>query len=101
VLAPPEQPTAPAAATEPSTPEPVEQPPPEAPIGPDDEIYKALRNYSQQYVMQGRRYTLSDQIVRNPGVAVPITPAGVETTFGELSLALGRLEMAGSASTVR
>ena len=61
----------------------------------DDEIYKALRNYSQQYVMQGRRYTLSDQIVRNPGVAVPITPAGVETTFGELSLALGRLEMAG------
>jgi hypothetical protein len=61
----------------------------------DDEIYKALRNYSQQYVMQGRRYTLSDQIVKNPGVAVPITPAGVETTFGELSLALGRLEMAG------
>ena len=45
--------------------------------------------------IQLRRYTLSDQIVRNPGVAVPITPAGVDTTFGELSLALGRLEMAG------
>jgi len=61
----------------------------------DDEIYQALRNYSQQYVMQGRRYALSDQIVRNPGVAVPITPAAVETTFGELALGLGRLELAG------
>ncbi len=61
----------------------------------DDEIYKALRTYSRQESIQFHRYTLSDQIVRNPGVAVPITPAGVETTFGELSLALGRLEMAG------
>jgi len=61
----------------------------------DDEIYKALRSYSQQAAVQFHHYKLSDQIVRNPGAAVPVTPAAVDTTFGELALALGRLEMAG------
>ena len=48
-----------------------------------------------QTLMSARRYTLSDQIVRSPGVVVPITPAGVDTALGELLLALGRAEAAG------
>ena len=61
----------------------------------DTDIYKSLRAYSGQTLMSARRYTLSDQIVRSPGVVVPITPAGVDTALGELLLALGRAEAAG------
>jgi hypothetical protein len=49
-----------------------------------EDIYRALREYSMRRIVTMRQYKPSDQIVRAPGVAVPISAADVECTLGEV-----------------
>ena len=49
-----------------------------------DDIYKALQQYSRRLTITARRYTLSDQIARAPGVVVSLAPVDLETTLGEV-----------------
>jgi hypothetical protein len=59
-----------------------------------EDIYKALREYSRRQIANARQYKLSDQISRTPGVAVPLAPADVEATLGEILAAMERSEAA-------
>ena len=60
----------------------------------NDDIYKAVRLYAGRSLMTARRYTLSDQIVRAPAVAVPLAPHDLETTLGEVLSAERRSDLA-------
>ena len=53
-----------------------------------DDIYKALLQYSRRLAITARRYKLWDQIARAPGVGVPLAPADLETTLGEVLVSL-------------
>jgi hypothetical protein len=59
-----------------------------------DDIYKAARFYAGRRVMTARQYTLPDQIVRVPAVAVPLTPHDLEATIGEVLSAEQRPDLA-------
>ena len=60
----------------------------------NDDIYKALRQYSGRLIMGARKYQLSDRIARASAAAVPLTPHDLESTLGEAMSALRRPEAA-------
>jgi len=60
----------------------------------NDDVYKAVRLYAGRSLMSARQYTLSDQIVRAPAVAVPIAPHDLETTLAEVLSAEARSDLA-------
>jgi len=60
----------------------------------NEDLFKALQQYTQRLTIYMREYKLSDRIVRSPGVDVPLAPADVENTLGEVLLAMQRSEPA-------
>lgn len=49
-----------------------------------DDVYRALREYATRQTVTMRQYKPSDQIVFASGVGVPVPPADVECTLGEV-----------------